>query len=164
GALGMPFTRLFGQSPTGMNATGEGEMKQYHEKVKQAQERRLRSPLYRLLSVMSMSTLGKSLDDAFQFEFRNLQEMSETEKSEIAAKKTTAVSEALESGLISVSTGMKELKASAPVSGLFGNITDEQIATAEQLEKDAPPPAPEDDPPEPAIAPTKDSFFKRLLR
>jgi hypothetical protein len=35
---------------------------------------------------------------------------------------------------------MKELKASAPVTGLFGNISDEEIAEAEEQEKNAPPP------------------------
>jgi hypothetical protein len=34
-------------------------MKQYHEKVKQKQEKSLRTALQRLLSVLSMSVLGK---------------------------------------------------------------------------------------------------------
>ncbi|XLV70973.1 DUF1073 domain-containing protein (plasmid) [Ralstonia syzygii subsp. celebesensis] len=44
GATGIPLTRLFGQAPQGLNATGEGEMKQYHEAVKTRQERKLRRP------------------------------------------------------------------------------------------------------------------------
>ncbi|MGX6999899.1 DUF1073 domain-containing protein [Caballeronia sp. KNU42] len=164
GALGMPFTRLFGQSPTGLSATGEGEMKQWHEKVKQQQERRLRNPVHRLLSVMSMSTLGKPLDDGFQFEFRSLQEMSEAEKAEIATKKTAAVVEAVDAQLVKPSVGMKELKASAPVSGLFGNISDKDIAEAEKLEKEAPPPEPDENPPDIPKNPTNDSFFKRFMK
>ncbi|MGF6837053.1 phage-related protein (TIGR01555 family) [Paraburkholderia youngii] len=140
GATGIPLTRLFGQSPAGLNATGEGDMKAYHEKIKQRQEKELRTPLHRLLSVMSMSTLGKPLPDDFSFEFRNLQEMSEAEKADIAQKKTAAVTQALDAQLIKPSTGMKELKASAPVSGLFGNISDEDINEAEEQEKNAPPP------------------------
>lgn len=140
GALGMPFTRLFGQSPTGLGATGEGEMKQWHEKVKQQQERRLRNPLHRLLSVMSMSSLGKPLPDDFSFEFRNLQEMSEKEKSEIAKSTVESVAGAVDANLIKISDGMKELKASAPNTGMFGGITDEAIAEAEEQEKNAPPP------------------------
>lgn len=140
GALGMPFTRLFGQSPTGLGATGEGEMKQWHEKVKQNQERRLRNPLHRLLSVMSMSTLGKPLPDDFSFEFRNLQEMSEKEKSEIAKSTVEAVTAAVDANLLTVSGGMKELKASAPNTGMFGGITDDAIDEAEEQEKNAPPP------------------------
>jgi phage-related protein (TIGR01555 family) len=140
GALGMPFTRLFGQSPTGLGATGEGEMKQWHEKVKQNQERKLRNPLQRLFAVMSMSSLGKPLPDDFGFEFRNLQEMSEKEKSEIAKSTVEAVTAAVDANLIKISDGMKELKASAPNTGMFGGITDEAIAEAEEQEKNAPPP------------------------
>ena len=140
GALGTPFTRLFGQSPTGLGATGEGEMKQWHEKVKQNQERKLRNPLQRLFAVMSMSSLGKSLPDDFGFEFRNLQEMSEKEKSEIAKSTVESVAGAVDANLIKISDGMKELKASAPNTGMFGGITDEAIAEAEAQEKNAPPP------------------------
>lgn len=140
GALGIPFTRLFGQSPTGLNATGEGEMKQWHEKVKQTQERRLRNPLHRLLAVMSMSTLGKPLADDFGFEFRNLQEASEVEKADIASKKVDAVTKAVDAGVQKASAAMKDLKASAPITGLFGSITDEDINEAEEQEKNAPPP------------------------
>ncbi len=151
GATGIPLTRLFGQSPAGLSATGEGEMKQYHEKVKQKQEKEFRTPLQRLLGVLSMSELSKPLPDDFGFEFRNLQEMSEAEKADIATKKTAAVVQAVDANLIKPSTGMKELKASAPVSGLFGSISDADIAEAEELEKNPPPPDEADIPEMPAM-------------
>jgi phage-related protein (TIGR01555 family) len=140
GSLGMPFTRLFGQSPTGLNATGEGEMKQWHEKVKQQQERRLRNPLHRLFAVMSMSSLGKPLPDDFGFEFRSLQESSEAEKADIGVKTVQAIAQALDSQAIDIPTAMKELKNSAPVTGLFGSIPDAAITEAEEAAKNAQPP------------------------
>ena len=42
GALGIPLTRLFGQSPAGLNSTGESDIRMYYDNVKQEQERRLR--------------------------------------------------------------------------------------------------------------------------
>lgn len=164
GALGIPLTRLFGQSPAGLNATGEGEMKQYHEKVKQQQERRLRNPLHRLLSVMSMSKLGKPLPESFGFTFNNLQEMSESEKADIATKKTTAVADALDAGLIDKATGMKELKASAGVTGLFGNIDDEAIEQAAQQEQDVPLPGAELEMPDISKLATADSWLGRFWK
>lgn len=166
GALGMPFTRLFGQSPTGLSATGEGEMKQWEEKVRQQQERRLRNPLHRLLSVMSMSTLGKPLPDGFGFEFRSLQEMNEAEKAEIAVKKVDAVTKAVDAGVQKASSAMKDLKASAPVTGLFGSITDEDISEAEEQEKNAPPPGELDMPDVSELGgnQTKDSRWNRFFR
>jgi phage-related protein (TIGR01555 family) len=140
GATGIPLSRLFGQSPSGLSDTGEGPRRQYHEKVHQRQEKELRTPLQRLLSVMSMSTLGKPLDDGFQFAFRTLDDAPESEKADIATKKTDAVVKAVDANLIKPSTGMKELKASAPVTGMFGNISDDDIQEAEEQEKNAPPP------------------------
>lgn len=140
GALGTPFTRLFGQSPTGLGATGEGEMKQWHEKVKQNQERRFRNPLSRLFAVMSMSSLGKPLPDDFGFEFRSLQESSEAEKADIGLKTVQAISQALDAQAIDIPTAMKELKNSAPVTGLFGSIDDAAIQEAETAAELAPPP------------------------
>lgn len=167
GATGIPLSRLFGQSPSGLSDTGEGPRRQYHEKVHQKQEKELRSPLsQRVLPVMSMSTLGKPLDDGFQFSFRGLDDSPETEKAEIATKKTAAVSQALNDNVIPRSTAMKELKASATVTGLFGSITDEQIAEAEEQEANEPPPGSEMDLPDPSeIQPvTKDSTLKRLWK
>ena len=68
GAIGVPYTRMFGQAPAGLNATGEGDMKQYHEKIKQRQERKLRNPLGRLLAVQARSRLGTALPEDFDFD------------------------------------------------------------------------------------------------
>jgi phage-related protein (TIGR01555 family) len=140
GATGIPLARLFGQSPSGLSDTGEGPRRQYHEKVHQRQEKELRTPLQRLLAVMSMSTLGKPIEDGFQFTFRTLDDAPESEKADIAVKKVTAVTGALDAGLIDIPTGMKELKASASVTGLFGNIDDAKIEEAEKQAENAPPP------------------------
>lgn len=140
GATGIPIARLFGQSPAGLSDTGEGPRRQYHEKVHQKQEKELRTPLQRLLGVMSMSSLGKPLDEGFQYTFRTLDDAPEAEKADIATKKTAAVVQAVDANLIKPSTGMKELKASAPVTGLFGSISDSDIEEAEEMEKNAPPP------------------------
>jgi phage-related protein (TIGR01555 family) len=140
GATGIPLSRLFGQSPSGLSDTGEGPRRQYHEKVHQRQEKELRTPLQRLLAVMSMSSLGKPLDDGFQYTFRTLDDAPEPEKADIATKKVDAVTKAVDANIIKPSTAMKELKASAPVTGMFGNIKDEDIEEAEEQEKNAPPP------------------------
>jgi hypothetical protein len=123
-----------------LSDTGEGSRRLYHEKVHQKQEKELRTPLQRLLEVMSMSSLGKPLDDGFQFQFRTLDGAPEPEKAEIATKKVQAVTQALDAGLIDIPTGMKELKASAPVTGMFGSLSDELIEEAEEQAKNAPPP------------------------
>ncbi|MBB3004373.1 hypothetical protein FHX57_006755 [Paraburkholderia tropica] len=140
GATGIPLDRLFGQQPAGLSDTGEGSRRLYHEKVHQKQEKELRTPLHRLLEVMSMSSLGKPLPDDFQYQFRTLDDAPESEKAEIVTKKVAAVAQALDSGLIDIPTGMKELKNSAPVTGMFGSIDDDSIEQAEEAARLAPPP------------------------
>ncbi|UGB46988.1 DUF1073 domain-containing protein [Frateuria edaphi] len=136
GASEIPLTRLFGQSPAGLNATGDGEMKQYHEGINTKQERRLRMPLTRLLDVMARSVFGKPLPKGWSFTFNSLQRMSDTEKSTVGTQTTTAILEAFESSVIDLATCLKELKQASAVTGLFTNITDEMITEAEN----APPP------------------------
>lgn len=140
GSTGIPLDRMFGQQPAGLSDTGEGSRRLYHEKVHQKQEKELRTPLHNLLGVMSMSSLGKPLDDEFQFTFRTLDDSPEPEKADIAVKKVQAITTAMDANLIDIPTGMKELKASAQVMGLFGSISDDSIAEAEKQAELAPPP------------------------
>jgi len=163
GAIGTPYTRLFGESPGGLGSNGDGEMKQYHEKIKQRQERKVRNPLSRLLAVMARSRLGTALPEDFDFQFRNLQEMSEAEKADIGSKTTDAVTKAVDANLLTRSGGMKELKASAPNTGMFGTITDDQIAQAEEEEVAVPPPGAADlQAPNLGALRTGDSFWSRF--
>lgn len=141
GALQIPLVRLFGQAPAGLNSTGEGDMKQYHENISKEQERRLRTPMTTLMDVTSRSELGKPMPDGWSLSFNTLQRMSETEKATVAASTTTAITGAYEAAIIDLPTALKELKQSSDVTGIFTNITDEMITDAEN----APPPVSEGD-------------------
>ena len=133
GALGIPLTRLFGQAPAGMNATGESDMQMYYDTILQHQERHLRNPMHRLLNLLYMSVFGQTLPDDFAFEFRNLKQMTEVEKSQILGTTVTAVTAAHEAGLVSTAQAMRELKASAPSTGAFGDIPEADIEAAEAM-------------------------------
>ena len=130
GALQIPMVRLFGQSPAGLNANGEGDMKQYHEGIAQQQERRLRSGVSKLLDVTCRSELKKPPPKDFGFEFNSLERMSDTQKAEIAHKITTTVTEAYDAGLIDHATGLKELHQSGEVTGVWTNVDDDMIERA----------------------------------
>jgi phage-related protein (TIGR01555 family) len=136
GALQIPMVRLFGQSPAGLNATGESDMEQYRDGITQKQERRLRAPLTKLLQVLCRSELNMEPPEGFGFDFNSLSELTETEKADIAGKVALAVGGALEDGTIDHAVALKELKQSSEITGIFTNITDEMITEAEN----APPP------------------------
>lgn len=153
GALGIPLVRLFGQSPAGLNSTGESDLTMYYDNIKQQQERRLRSPLTKLYGVLSRSVLGKPLPDNFSLDFTSLWQMSDKEKADNASTITTAVIEAMDAGLVSRETALKELRQSSESTGVWSNITDEEI---DQAADDPPPPSElndEQDPANPAPTP-----------
>ena len=131
GALQIPLIRLLGQSPAGLNSSGDSDLRTYYDNVGKQQEQKLRRPLTRLIDVMSRS-LDIKLPSDFAFKFKPLWMLTETEKADIAAKDSTTITNALDAGTISQSVAMKELKQSSRVSGRFSNISDEDIASADE--------------------------------
>jgi hypothetical protein len=144
GALGIPLTRLFGQSPSGMDATGESDIRLYYDTIKAAQEARLRRPLTRIMKALWYSTLGSEPPDTFNFQFNSLRQLDETEKSELAERDASTITSLHGAGIISTAMALKELKQSSILTGRFTNITEEDIASAEE----EPPPWEQPDPSE----------------
>lgn len=136
GALQIPLVRLFGQSPAGLNSTGESDIRLYYDKVAQQQDRKLRSGLMRLLKVLHPSVLGRPMGENFTFEFTPLWQMSDTEKATVANNLTAAVVAAEGAGIVDRKTALQELRHSSQSTGLWGHITDEQI---DEAENDPPP-------------------------
>lgn len=139
GALQIPLVRLFGQAPTGLNSTGESEMKMYYDGINMQQNRVLRNPVTTIYRVMAQSE-GVKLPEGFGIEFRPLKIMDDLEKAQIAAAVTQAVAQADQSGIPPRHVSLEELKQSSRVTGIWTNITDEDI---EQAKQDPPPGAAE---------------------
>ena len=136
GALQIPLVRLLGQSPAGMNSSGESDLRTYYDAIRKTQEQKLRRPLTRLFDVIARS-LEIDLPPDFGFHFNPLWMLQETEKADIANKDVSAINAAFESGLISQATAMKELRQASRVTNRFTNITDDEIADADSEVPDA---------------------------
>jgi len=148
GALQIPLVRLFGQSPAGLNATGESDIRFYYDTIQAQQESRLRPGFATVVDQSYRSEFGRPPPDDLSFTFNPLWQMSETEKATIAVGVTNAVTQAFEAGIVDQPTAMRELRQSADVTGIWSNIDDEAILAAENE-----PPAPgETDEPDPAAA------------
>ena len=143
GALGIPLVRLFGQSPSGMNATGESDIRLYYDMINSTQEARLRRPLTRVFDVFWQSVLGKPAPDTWGFSFRSLRQLDELEKAELAQRDADTINMLHQGGIISTTIALLELKQSSIITGRFTNITEEDIEDSKQ----APPPW---EPPDPA--------------
>lgn len=138
GATGIPLVRLFGQSPAGLNSTGESDLRMYYDNISSQQESRLRDGMLRTLRVLHRSMFGQDAPDAFDFDFVPLWQTSQKEKADIATQVTNLVTNAFEKGIIDQATALQELKQASEYTDVFTNITDAQIEEA----KLAPPPMP----------------------
>ena len=136
GAAQIPLVRLFGQSPAGLNATGDADIRNYYDFINSQQEDRLRGPVRKLLELSYRSMTGQPLPEGFDFTFAPLWQLADTEKADVATKITQAVTAAQGAGIISNSAALKELRQSSKTTGVFSNITDEEIKEADL----APPP------------------------
>jgi phage-related protein (TIGR01555 family) len=147
GALQIPLVRLFGQSPAGMNSSGDSDLRTYYDGIRRQQERH-RVEIDTIHRVTARSE-GILLPEDWGFEFRYLGQMTEPEKASTANNVTTAVTTAFEQGIVPRKTALQELRKSSRTTGIWSNISDEEINDAE----DDPPAPGEADPPPPAAAP-----------
>lgn len=79
-AADMPLTLLMGQSPGGLNATGESDIRFFYDRVASAQERDLRPALERLCSLVFRSLGG--VPDQWDLEFRPLWQPTDKEQAD----------------------------------------------------------------------------------
>lgn len=129
GASHYPMTKLFGRSPSGLNATGESDLRNYYDYVDSQREAKLRPALQKLLPVLAMSAWGFVPDD-LDFTFPPLWTPTAMETAEIALKKAQAIRDTFQAGLFQADTAMKELKKLEEETGMFGSISDEEISAA----------------------------------
>jgi uncharacterized protein len=129
GGMQVPLVRLFGQSPAGLNASGESDLRTYYDNIKAQQNKDLNVGCTILYTAISLS-LGIEVPEVFGINFRSLWQLTDKEKSEIAETTTRAVGDAEDHGFITQQAGMKELKQSSHTTGIFTNITAEDIEAA----------------------------------
>ena len=137
GALGIPLVRLFGQSPMGFS-TGETDLRNYYDTIKQQQEKELRVGITKVYRAMAASS-GIDFPEGTRIEFRSLWQLSDKEKADIATTVATAVGGLERDAVFDRATALKELKQSSKITGIFTNITTEMVTEAEN----EPPPMPE---------------------
>lgn len=131
GASGIPLVRLFGQSPAGLNSTGESDIRNYYDNINAGQEADLRNPLDKIIRVGWQSAFGRPCPKDMEFTFTSLWQMTPEQKANVGRTKAETVAGSFEAGLLKRSAAMKELRGQSAETGLFSNITDEDISEAE---------------------------------
>ncbi|OCI95602.1 hypothetical protein A6U86_15665 [Rhizobium sp. AC27/96] len=89
GAADIPVTRLLGQSPAGLNATGTADMKNYHDRIQAIQELDYTPAMARLDECLIHSATGARDPTVFST-WAPLEQMSEKERADIFKTKADA--------------------------------------------------------------------------
>ncbi|KAF1016190.1 MAG: hypothetical protein GAK31_01679 [Stenotrophomonas maltophilia] len=87
GASDIPMTRLLGQSPGGLNASGESDLRNYYDRISSNQELVLQPALQVLDECLIRSALGRRPPEVF-YNWRSLWQTTDKERADIG--KTTA--------------------------------------------------------------------------
>lgn len=98
GAADIPMTRLFGQSPGGMNASGESDLRNYYDRISAGQELSLRPALSVLDECLIRSALGTRPPDV-HYTWGSLWQISDKDRMEIGDKITSILERLNGSGL-----------------------------------------------------------------
>lgn len=139
GALQIPIARLFGQSPGGMNATGDHELKTYYDNIKRLQERWFRRPMDVILRIVAASE-GIEIPEGFEYEFASLYEMSDKEKAEVNESNVRGLDAMAGLGFPKRMI-LQEARKLGRRTGNWSSITDADIKDADDDDEAMPSPA-----------------------
>lgn len=89
GAADIPATRLLGQAPAGLNATGESDLRNYYDRLSAMQEVEMTPAMHRMDEALIRSALGTRPAEVY-YEWAPLWGMSEKEKAEVFKMKADA--------------------------------------------------------------------------
>ncbi|UOO77938.1 DUF1073 domain-containing protein [Neisseria sp. Dent CA1/247] len=147
-----PLVKLLGITPSGLNASTEGEIAVYYDYIKSMQENLLRDPLDKLLKLVQLHLFGK-VDDDITFDFVPLEQMSEMDLANIRKINSDVDNGYIQSGVLSAEETRERLAAD-PNSGyngidvedvpemseedLFGGLGDEETNQRSNPEADTP--------------------------
>lgn len=119
-----PAVKLLGISPSGFNATGESDIRNYYDHVASMQEKMLREQLKTILDCVQLHLRGK-IDDTITFIFKPLGEEDKSALISRQKSKADTIAVYLDRDIISAEEARKTI-ADDPESG-FTNIDPDDV-------------------------------------
>lgn len=140
----MPAIILTGISPSGLNASSDGEIRIFYDWIAAQQEAYWREPLEVILKVVQLSLFGE-IDPDIGFTFVPLYQMTPKEESDIRLQDSQADCAYIAAGVVDPSE-VRERLAKDPNSGFMGLDTSVELVppNPEPSPGEAPPPGLED--------------------
>ena len=137
----IPLVKLLGITPSGLNASSDGEVRVFYDHIEALQEKVFRDPLTKALKVLQISLWGE-IDPGIGFRFEPLWSLDEAAKAAIRKTNADTAAEYIAAGVLMPEEERTRIAAedASPYAGLDLSVIPE-------------PPAPEADPemlPDPA--------------
>lgn len=126
----VPMTRFFGQSPGGLDATGDGDLQNYYKRISSDREKKLRPQLEYFDEIFVRSVLG-SIPKDYSFKFGSLWETSEKDQSVIEFNNAQRDQIYINTGVATEGLIASELK----YRGVYSSMSSEDVEMAEELSK-----------------------------
>lgn len=129
---GIPLVILLGVTPSGLNASSDGEIRTYYDKIHSYQEKVMEPPLRIVIDIIQINEFG-AIDPAIGFEFLSLWEMDETAKAAIRKSDAEADVGYVNAGIVDPDEVRERL--SEDETGLYFGV--DLSAPAPEMEDDA---------------------------
>lgn len=107
---GTPAVKLLGISPSGFNATGESDIRNYYDHIAAKQEKELRAAIRKIIDVIQVADCG-AMDSALDFSFNPLSEDDKKVKAEIQKVKADTMAILMDRGVLGQEEARKALAA-----------------------------------------------------
>lgn len=99
-SVDIPSTRFLSQSPSGLSATGDSDIRNWYDHVKSEQTTTQQPALRPLDEILIRSTLGTQNPDDIEYHWNPLWQMDEVQRSTIIGQKANAYKIDVDTGLI----------------------------------------------------------------
>jgi len=99
GAADIPATRMLGQSPAGLSATGDSDVRNYYDRIATEQSVIVQPAMERLDKILVVSALGTYPDGMF-YDWNALWQMDPKDAAEIAVKKANVMKADVDAALM----------------------------------------------------------------
>lgn len=135
-AVDIPATRFLSQDPKGLNATGEGDLRNYYDRVKSDQKLKLTPNIMMLDEVIIRTTFGDRDPDIY-YEWNPLWQMDDIQKATVAKNKAEVAKIDNDLGLIPITALVKVRQNQLIEDGFYPGL--ERALEEAEAEGDEPP-------------------------
>ena len=95
-----PLVKLTGITPSGLNASSDGEIRVYNDWISGLQNAFILPQIMKILRIAQMSLFGE-IDNNISFEFNSLKQMDDSELADLNLKKAQTAGALIEAGVLS---------------------------------------------------------------